>query len=74
MPRPLRTASRQPGPPFPWRPGRDAPLGWTLVDYGLTTLIADAEGNCVAEFADRADAELVLAAIRLAARAPQAGA
>ncbi len=50
--------------PFTQRPRTPAPRDWTLLDYGLTTLITDASGQCVAEFADRADAEFVLAAIR----------
>jgi hypothetical protein len=56
--------------PFARPPRREAARDWTLVDYGLTTIIADADGHCVAEFAERADAEFVLAAIRLAARPP----
>jgi hypothetical protein len=52
--------------PFARRTRPDTTRDWSLVDYGLTTIIADAHGHCVAEFADRADAEFVIAAIRQA--------
>ncbi len=56
--------------PFARRPRPGPTHEWALVDYGLTTLITDAEGFCVAEFADRADAEFVLTAIRQATARP----